>query len=297
MEDKKKLLAIKDLEVKFRVRGRILTAIRGISLDIYENESIAIVGESGSGKSVFTKTFAGMLDENGFISNGDIIFNDEELADTVVSLKGLGLNLRNYAKNKLDSYSKYEAGAEEYNALHELEKENNEKKELSEEEKEDYERRIADLTFHRTELSNFKQTLDSNKEKDKIREVTDQIKNYDDQIKSIKAEMKEKINAHRSAILGDKEYAADYSKKESELKAAYLEKVKSYVLDDKTSERNLIIANEIYLSVGRYIRTATSVPSSKEMRLAACNSQSGSHSPRNRSQSSFCCSVTVLPYP
>lgn len=72
MEDKKVLLSIKDLEVKFRVRGRILTAIRGISLDIYENESIAIVGESGSGKSVFTKTFAGMLDSNGFIDKGSI---------------------------------------------------------------------------------------------------------------------------------------------------------------------------------------------------------------------------------
>ena len=46
MEDKKVLLSIKDLQVKFRVRGRILTAIRGVTLDIYENESIAIVGES-----------------------------------------------------------------------------------------------------------------------------------------------------------------------------------------------------------------------------------------------------------
>mgnify|MGYP002508246064 CR=1 FL=1 len=64
----------------------MLTAIRGVSLDIYENESIAIVGESGSGKSVFTKTFAGMLDSNGFIDNGSIIFNDEELADTRVRL-------------------------------------------------------------------------------------------------------------------------------------------------------------------------------------------------------------------
>ena len=44
MEDKKVLLSIKDLQVKFRVRGRILTAIRGVTLDIYENESIAIVG-------------------------------------------------------------------------------------------------------------------------------------------------------------------------------------------------------------------------------------------------------------
>jgi len=85
MEDKKTLLSVKDLVVKFRVRGRILTAIRGISLDIYENESIAIVGESGSGKSVFTKTFAGMLDANGFIDNGSLVFNDDELNDTVVS--------------------------------------------------------------------------------------------------------------------------------------------------------------------------------------------------------------------
>ena len=80
--DKKVLLSVKDLDVKFHVRGRVLTAIRGISLDIYENESIAIVGESGSGKSVFTKTFAGMLDSNGFITRGKIIFNDDELSYT-----------------------------------------------------------------------------------------------------------------------------------------------------------------------------------------------------------------------
>ena len=73
MDNRKVLLSVKDLHVKFRVRGRILTAIRGVSLDLYEGESIAIVGESGSGKSVFTKTFAGMLDSNGFISRGSII--------------------------------------------------------------------------------------------------------------------------------------------------------------------------------------------------------------------------------
>lgn len=79
MEEKKVLLSVKDLEVKFRVRGRILTAIRGISLDIYENESIAIVGESGSGKSVFTKTFTGMLESNGKITNGSVMFHGTDL--------------------------------------------------------------------------------------------------------------------------------------------------------------------------------------------------------------------------
>ncbi len=79
-EEKKVLLSIQDLGVQFKVRGRILTAINGISLDIYENESIAIVGESGSGKSVFTKTFAGMLDSNVYISHGKLLFDDPELS-------------------------------------------------------------------------------------------------------------------------------------------------------------------------------------------------------------------------
>ena len=81
MEEKKVLLSVQDLVVKFKVRGRSLTAIRGISLDIYDGESIAIVGESGSGKSVFTKTFANMLDSNGYVDSGKIIFNDPDLAE------------------------------------------------------------------------------------------------------------------------------------------------------------------------------------------------------------------------
>ena len=59
------ILSIKELQVKFKVRDRELTAIRHISLDIEEGKVLAIVGESGSGKSVFTKTFTGMLENNG----------------------------------------------------------------------------------------------------------------------------------------------------------------------------------------------------------------------------------------
>ena len=83
-ENRKTILSLKNVEVKFNVRGRVLTAIRGVDFDIYENESIAIVGESGSGKSVLTKTFTGMLDSNGFISKGSIVYSDDELSKVEV---------------------------------------------------------------------------------------------------------------------------------------------------------------------------------------------------------------------
>ena len=74
------VLSVKNLDVKFRLRGKVLHAIRSISLDIYKGESLAIVGESGSGKSVFTKTFMGLLDNNGFIPAGEILYDGKDLA-------------------------------------------------------------------------------------------------------------------------------------------------------------------------------------------------------------------------
>ncbi len=74
------ILSVHDLSVKFSLRGRILHAIRGVSLDVYKGESLAIVGESGSGKSVFTKTFMGLTDQNGFIESGEILYGDKDLA-------------------------------------------------------------------------------------------------------------------------------------------------------------------------------------------------------------------------
>ena len=77
--DNKVIISCKDIEVKFRVRDRYLTAIRNVSLDIFEGETFAIVGESGSGKSVFTKTMTGMLESNGYISNGSVMFEGTDL--------------------------------------------------------------------------------------------------------------------------------------------------------------------------------------------------------------------------
>lgn len=78
--EEKTILSVKDLVIKFNLRGRVLTAIREASLDLIQGESLAIVGESGSGKSVFTKSFMGLLDGNGWVESGSIIYNEEDLS-------------------------------------------------------------------------------------------------------------------------------------------------------------------------------------------------------------------------
>jgi len=69
-----KMLTVEDLEIKFELRGKTLNAIRGISLELYKGEILAIVGESGSGKSVFTKSFMGLLDQNGKVTAGKVMY-------------------------------------------------------------------------------------------------------------------------------------------------------------------------------------------------------------------------------
>ncbi|MBQ1770000.1 MAG: ABC transporter ATP-binding protein [Turicibacter sp.] len=79
MTKKEVVLSVRDLEIKFKVRHHYLNAIRRISLDLYQGETLAIVGESGSGKSVLIKSFTGMLESNGIITGGSIYFEGKDL--------------------------------------------------------------------------------------------------------------------------------------------------------------------------------------------------------------------------
>lgn len=115
--EKTPLISIKDLHVKFRVRGRELHAIRGVSMDFYENESVAIVGESGSGKSVFTKTFSGMLEENGFVSDGSILFHDDELSEAYAPYGKAQRALVRFLHGLLNRYSRLELGSVYYREI------------------------------------------------------------------------------------------------------------------------------------------------------------------------------------
>ena len=250
MEDKKVLLSIKDLHVKFSVRGRTLTAIRGVSLDLYENESIAIVGESGSGKSVLTKTFAGMLDSNGYISQGELIFNDEKLADTRVALTSEAKKKIISMAKKLNASSNLEFGAEVYKKILELESEKKQKMTLSDEEAQNFDNRIADLSFKRTELYNQKLTVDS-KDKETIKEYNLKIEELDKQIEAVTLERKNLEKTHKESVSKDEAYLADYKKRMDSLKSEY-DKLLENEISEATKTRNELLAKEIYLSVGRY---------------------------------------------
>ncbi len=251
MENRKVLLSVDNLHVNFRVRGRTLSAIRGISLDFYENESVAIVGESGSGKSVFTKTFAGMLETNGYISEGSIVFNDEELSETNVKLDDFARDMIASDEEKLNEYAKLSYGAETYKAMLQLESEKKARAYLSAEEEEATTKKIDDLNFRRTELYNQKLTIDTKHEKARYKEVSAQIDAMDAEIKALKKQREASIAANKKAAKNDTEYLKQFETAMADLKVVY-EKETDQPITQEAKALNTIIAKEIYLSIGRY---------------------------------------------
>ncbi len=249
--EKKVLLSVQDLVVKFHVRGRVLTAIRGISLDIYENESIAIVGESGSGKSVFTKTFANMLDSNGFIDQGKIIFSDESLANFTVRLGNAQKRMISEVTEKLNEYSKLENGSEIYKQMKCLESEARQKASLSDAERAEIADKLEELRYEHAEAFNLKQTLDTKHEKNKIRQINAQLSDLSKKIKELEAMEKATVKQRAAAAKKDHAYQAEYDKKMAQLKEKYAAACATPVTQAQ-KDRNLELAKEVCLSVNRY---------------------------------------------
>ena len=75
---KERVLSIRDLNISFKTGSGTVNAIRGVRLDLFKGETLAIVGESGSGKSVTVKAIMGILDSNGTIDSGSIAFDYQD---------------------------------------------------------------------------------------------------------------------------------------------------------------------------------------------------------------------------
>jgi peptide/nickel transport system ATP-binding protein len=74
------LLEVKDLDVRFAVRGGDLTALQGISFSLDSGERLGLVGESGAGKSVAAFSILNLIARPGYIAGGQILYRGRDLA-------------------------------------------------------------------------------------------------------------------------------------------------------------------------------------------------------------------------
>ena len=74
------LLNIEHLSVSFAAEEGKMEAVRDVSFSLKSGEVLAIVGESGCGKSVLCKSIMKLLPKNGWIENGSIAVNGEDIA-------------------------------------------------------------------------------------------------------------------------------------------------------------------------------------------------------------------------
>jgi peptide/nickel transport system ATP-binding protein len=68
------LLSVRNLQVAFRGDEGIVKAVKNISFDLAQGQTLGIVGESGSGKSATALAIMGLLGESGKITNGEVLF-------------------------------------------------------------------------------------------------------------------------------------------------------------------------------------------------------------------------------
>lgn len=73
------LLEVKNLHTYFKTKKGVVKAVNDVSYSLEAGKTIGIVGESGSGKSVSAMSILGLLDANGYIAEGEILFEGRDL--------------------------------------------------------------------------------------------------------------------------------------------------------------------------------------------------------------------------
>ena len=73
------LLELKNLKTFFATKRGTVKAVNGVSYSLDAGKVLGVVGESGSGKSVSAMSILRLLDGNGYIDSGEILFNGQDL--------------------------------------------------------------------------------------------------------------------------------------------------------------------------------------------------------------------------
>jgi oligopeptide/dipeptide ABC transporter ATP-binding protein len=90
------LLQVHNLNVSYRTRTGMVSAVDDVSLDIYRGEILGLVGESGCGKSTLGKALMRMLPASASVT-GQVIFNGRDVLSfdngRLRSLRGAGISM------------------------------------------------------------------------------------------------------------------------------------------------------------------------------------------------------------
>ena len=101
------LVKVKNLKISFKQYDNIVHAVRGISFEINQGESLGIVGESGSGKSVTFMTVMGLMNSPTSIIEADLIEIDginvlDRSKENIKKIRAEGISGSNSIKIILD---------------------------------------------------------------------------------------------------------------------------------------------------------------------------------------------------
>ncbi|PRH89003.1 ABC transporter ATP-binding protein [Labrys okinawensis] len=81
------LLSVRDLSVDFQGDTGLVHAVKNVSFDVFEGQTLAVVGESGSGKSVTAQAIMGLLSKTARITGGSCLFRDPATGTTTDLVK------------------------------------------------------------------------------------------------------------------------------------------------------------------------------------------------------------------
>ena len=79
------LLEMQDLKTFFTTKRGVVKAVNGVSYKVEAGKTLGVVGESGSGKSVSAMSMLQLLDGNGYIAGGSIMFDGKDLTKMPLS--------------------------------------------------------------------------------------------------------------------------------------------------------------------------------------------------------------------